>query len=203
MDHTRSRQPFLFIGNHPCLDFINTEMILEGRRTDLLETTTDLIDWFKQTSLFDQEDKRGVRLNQAEEEMLLRDARILRTKLRKMAEEIVAGKTVPPSIIEALNQLLSQRPGYSQLIRTHGRYERIFTSSTQGHVRLLAILAEAASDLLSTATLALIRKCRNDACILYYYDTTKNHARQWCSMQLCGNRIKVASHYERKRLAKT
>jgi predicted RNA-binding Zn ribbon-like protein len=29
--------------------------------------------------------------------------------------------------------------------------------------------------------------CKNQACILYFYDTTKNHRRNWCSMGICGN----------------
>jgi predicted RNA-binding Zn ribbon-like protein len=47
-----------------------------------------------------------------------------------------------------------------------------------------------------------VKKCRNSACILFFYDMTKNHARQWCSMRLCGNRMKVAAHYRRQRRAK-
>jgi predicted RNA-binding Zn ribbon-like protein len=54
--------------------------------------------------------------------------------------------------------------------------------------------------LLRMADLTLIKKCKNPACVLYFYDTTKNHARNWCSMQLCGNREKVAAYFRRKRL---
>jgi predicted RNA-binding Zn ribbon-like protein len=35
--------------------------------------------------------------------------------------------------------------------------------------------------------------------VLFFYDTTKNHARRWCSMAFCGNRHKVAAHYRRLR----
>jgi predicted RNA-binding Zn ribbon-like protein len=34
---------------------------------------------------------------------------------------------------------------------------------------------------------------------LYFYDTTKNHTRRWCSMTGCGNRAKAAAFYERKK----
>ncbi|MCI0410524.1 MAG: CGNR zinc finger domain-containing protein, partial [Acidobacteria bacterium] len=54
-------------------------------------------------------------------------------------------------------------------------------------------------DLLSEGDLTLVRKCENPACILYFHDTTKNHARRWCSMRACGNRAKVAAHYRRRR----
>jgi predicted RNA-binding Zn ribbon-like protein len=35
--------------------------------------------------------------------------------------------------------------------------------------------------------------------VLYFYDTTKNHRRQWCSVAMCGNRHKVAEFRRRQR----
>ena len=99
----------------------------------------------------------------------------------------------------AINKILSQCPGYPQLVRKKGGYTRQFQSQAAQNDGLLAPLAEAASDLLCSGKWSLVKKCGNPACILYFYDTTKNHTRNWCSMQLCGNRKKVAAHYQRKR----
>jgi len=44
-----------------------------------------------------------------------------------------------------------------------------------------------------------VKACQNPQCVLLFYDTTKNHARRWCSMAACGNRAKVAAHYQRAR----
>ncbi|TAJ11039.1 MAG: hypothetical protein EPO61_00140 [Nitrospirae bacterium] len=201
MERNRSGQPFLFVGNHLCLDFINTQMIVQGQRTDLLKEWTDLLAWLVRAKLLSVgEGKETVaRLDRAEGELLLHEAKMFRTVLREMAERIVAGKPITRSTVEAINKLLSQRPGYPQLIRTNGRFGRRFHSETSGATQLLVPLAEAASELLCAGALSLVKKCRNDACILYFYDTTKNHARQWCSMGLCGNRMKVAAHYNRHR----
>lgn len=201
MDQKRTEQPFLFVGNYLCLDFINTQMIVRGQRTDLLKEWADLIAWLVRAKLLSAgEGKETVaRLDPAEGERLLVKTRAFRAVLREMAERIVANKPVPRSTVEAINALLSQRPGYPQIIRTNGRFERRFQSETSDAAQLLVPLAEAASELLCVGDLSLVKKCRNDACILYFYDTTKNHARQWCSMGLCGNRIKVAAHYRRKK----
>jgi len=177
-------------------------MIIDAQRTDLVETPADLIDWSLKTEILEKDEAKKISLDRAEKELLLRHAKNFRAVLREMAEQITASKPVPRRTLEVINRLLSQRQGYPQLVMNHDRYERHFNSSAQGPLRLLALLADAASDLLCTADLSLVRKCRNDACILYFYDTTKNHARQWCSMGLCGNRVKVAAHYERKRLQK-
>jgi predicted RNA-binding Zn ribbon-like protein len=201
MNRASPTQPFLFVGNHPCLDFINTELILDGQRTDLLEGCADLIDWFLRAKILGIDEAKDTvgKMSQAEGERLLTESKAFRVVLREMAERIVARKPVPRSVIETINRLLSERPGYPHLLRTNGRVERHFYSTMRGSARFLALLAEAASDLLCTNDLLLVKKCRNQACILYFYDTTKNHARQWCSMSLCGNRMKVAAHYRRQR----
>jgi predicted RNA-binding Zn ribbon-like protein len=194
-------RPFLFVGNHPCLDFINTELIIEGRRTDLLEEWADLIDWLISAKLLSANDGKKIAagLNQAEGERLQNETKAFRMVLRTIMEQIVARKPVLLSGINAINRLLSQRPGYPQLLHRNDRFTCHFYSSTRGPAQLLALLAEAASDVLCATDLSLMKKCRNEACILYFYDTTKNHARQWCSMRICGNRMKVAAHYRRRR----
>jgi predicted RNA-binding Zn ribbon-like protein len=43
-----------------------------------------------------------------------------------------------------------------------------------------------------------IKMCENPACVLHYYDTSKNGSRRWCDTRTCGNRIRVAHHYLRQ-----
>ena len=42
-----------------------------------------------------------------------------------------------------------------------------------------------------------IRQCQHPACVLWFYDTTRNGTRRWCSMATCGNRAKAHRHYDR------
>ncbi|MGG8409884.1 CGNR zinc finger domain-containing protein, partial [Streptomyces sp. 12297] len=44
-----------------------------------------------------------------------------------------------------------------------------------------------------------IRACAHDACVLHFYDTSRNGTRRWCSMAACGNRAKASRHYARSR----
>jgi predicted RNA-binding Zn ribbon-like protein len=195
------RATFLFVGNHPCLDFINTQIIVNGEPTDVLEGFDDFISWLVQSNLLTkaQTAVAEAELNHKERAVLLEQAKTLRTGLRELAARIVARKPIPGSIINLINQILSQRPGYPQLVRKKNGFEQRFHSAAAPVHNLLVPLAEVAGDLLCRADFALIKKCGNPACILYFYDTTKNHTRNWCSMQTCGNRIKVAAHYQRKR----
>jgi predicted RNA-binding Zn ribbon-like protein len=200
-DRARLRQPFLFVGNHPCLDFINTQMIVRGNPTDLLGGYEDLVAWLVQANIMNPAQAAAVmaQWNQKDQEQLFEQGIMFRNTLREMAERIVARKSIPDSAVASINQILSRCPGYPQLVHAKGRFERQFQSQAARKDGLLAPLAEAAIDLLCSGGLSLVKKCGNAACILYFYDTTKNHTRNWCSMQLCGNRIKVSAHYQRKR----
>ena len=201
MGKERSEQPFLFVGNHLCLDFINTQMIVRGNLTDLLRKFGDLMTWLVQAKVVDADQGKVAitRWSAAEQKRVFDAAIALRKALRNMAEDIAARKAIPNSTLTAINQVLSQCPGYRQLAYVNSRVESRFHSDAGESSRLLTPLAEAASDLLCSGSLSLVKKCRNSACILYFYDTTKNHGRNWCSMQLCGNRMKVAAHYRKKR----
>ena len=42
-----------------------------------------------------------------------------------------------------------------------------------------------------------VRKC--ESCVLHFWDTSKKGSRRWCSMKLCGNRVKVAAYAARRR----
>ena len=206
MGEPKSQSPFLFVGNHLCLDFVNTQFVVNGQQVDLLATFSDLVAWLVQTDLLPEEEGKKMERQwgrQAEVAQTLEQARAFRVTLRDMVERIAAGRTVPQVAIEALNNMLRHRVGYPQLIRRSGTFERGYQAESQEANQLLGLLAEAASDLLCTCVFSLIKKCQNPACVLFFYDTTKNHARHWCSMTICGNRSKVAAHYRRHRSRST
>lgn len=196
----RMTSKFLFVGNHPCLDFINTQVMQAGRPVDLLERPSDLLAWLEEARLMDRASSAGSPTARAEDQSgdrLLDRVKAFRAVLREMVERIVSGRPAPASAVEAINRLLTGRTGHFQLVRTGRRYDLQFRTAADRATGVLGVLAEAAADLLSRADLSLVKKCQNPACILYFYDTTKNHARHWCSMRLCGNRMKVAAYYRR------
>ncbi|HEV2915139.1 MAG TPA: ABATE domain-containing protein [Pyrinomonadaceae bacterium] len=195
---------FIFIGNNRCLDFINTELMKGGQLTDLFEDFADLIHWSRDAGVLSApQAKRLVEMwgGKREGERTIGAAREFRTALKKMVERIVAGKPVTQSVVAKINDFLQHRHGYDELVRTQGGFEKRFHPDFAQPRQLLAPIAEAASDLLCYAEPSLIRKCESESCVLYFYDTTRNHARRWCSMSMCGNRMKVAAHYQRSRLA--
>jgi predicted RNA-binding Zn ribbon-like protein len=176
--------------------------MLDGQPRDLLATYADVIVWAVQAKLLTPAEADAIERQsgkQAKPADLLEQTREFRSVLRDMVERIAAGKAVPQSAVGAINDALRARVGYPQVTRRKGRFERSYQVEREGGVHMLALLAESAADLLTTCNLSLIKKCQNPVCVLFFYDTTKNHTRHWCSMSLCGNRHKVAAHYRRHR----
>ena len=64
--------------------------------------------------------------------------------------------------------------------------------------RLFAPLAHSTAALFANVDRSRVRKC--DQCVLHFHDTGKKGTRRWCSMQLCGNRLKVAAYAARQRM---
>jgi predicted RNA-binding Zn ribbon-like protein len=206
MGDPKPQIPFLFVGNQLCLDFINTKFVLNGRPVDLLATFSDLVTWLVQVDLLTEEEAMKIVRqwgSQAKGKQTLEQARVFRVTLREMVKRIAAGRPVPQASIEAINEMLRYRIGYPQLTRRSGKLERGYQAESQKANQLLGLLAEAAANLLCTCDFSLIKKCQNPLCVLFFYDTTKNHARHWCSMTICGNRSKVAAHYRRHRSRST
>jgi hypothetical protein len=71
-----------------------------------------------------------------------------------------------------------------------------------GHVELSAptavgFLAAAAAKVAIEARIDRIKICPADDCRWAFYDTSRNRSRQWCSMEVCGNRAKARTHRQR------
>ncbi|MFI6043666.1 CGNR zinc finger domain-containing protein [Nocardia sp. NPDC051321] len=43
-----------------------------------------------------------------------------------------------------------------------------------------------------------LKACREPSCRWAFYDHSRNHGRTWCSMNVCGNRVKVRASQRRR-----
>ena len=192
---------FLLLGAHPAIDFANTLVPPPGLDTEFLRSWQDVIDWLKETKLSD-----GQNLNVPESDApdALEAVRKLRHAWQTTLEQIMAGHTVQPQFIKQLNRVLCLDT-FSEALCVEGK--RSFhlhrsRSLLEGEHLALAILARSIAEFLITAEFKYLRRCANtDSCALVFYDTTKNHRRQWCSNSMCGNRHKVAQFRQRQRTA--
>jgi hypothetical protein len=74
--------------------------------------------------------------------------------------------------------------------------------TTDGQVELSAptaagFLAAAAAKVAIEQRIDRVKICPADDCRWAFYDTSRNRSRQWCSMEVCGNRAKARAHRRR------
>ena len=62
----------------------------------------------------------------------------------------------------------------------------------------VGFIAAAAAKVAIEQRLDRVKICPADDCRWAFYDTSRNHSRQWCSMEVCGNRAKARAHRERQ-----
>lgn len=191
---------FYLVANNLGLDLVNTRIIAGGREVDLLGNFDDLLEWLEATRAIEISDIKRARSELSGTNLadsVFAKALELRDSLRHVADDLSNGRVVSLSSLNTLNDILKLKTGHFEVRNVGGKYEKHFRSTTSVAGGLLIPVAENAADLLSNGKLGLVRQCENPECILYFYDTTKNHKRHWCSMAVCGNRAKAAAHYKR------
>jgi predicted RNA-binding Zn ribbon-like protein len=193
---------FLFLGGHPCLDFLNTRPLVKGQAVELLGSLEDFLRWLTRAGRIDARAAADAltRWNGGPEGARITErARAFRETLRHMAEGLVKSRGVATEGLAAINFILAENDGNLRLERQGPGFRTRFAARPTSPIILLGSVAEAAADLLSRADLHLLRRCGNPDCVLFFYDTTRNHRRQWCAMGTCGNLMKVRAFRKRHR----
>ncbi|WP_432116094.1 CGNR zinc finger domain-containing protein [Streptomyces sp. S1] len=165
------------------LDLLNTRWVEEGVRRDLLTGVEGLAVWLAAHGL---------------EGRFAADATTLRHTLA--ARNALAALVDRPGDPDAAARV--------DAVLGHGRIRATLTAEGPGEEAEFAdpawgpgwTAARAHLDLLRTAP-DRIRACAHEACILHFFDTSRNGTRRWCSMAVCGNRAKASRHYARAKEA--
>ena len=190
---------FIFVGEHSALDFANTFVMANGQETDYLRRWADMVDWFSLTGLSADP---GLKLSAARGAKALKSVVELRQAWKAELARLISGDKVSDEFIERLNRLLADT--FHEKLDPEGENGfRLVRSISQLHGKklALAVLGRQIAVFLAESNLSYLHRCANTtSCRLYFYDTTKNHRRQWCSVATCGNRHKVTQF--RKRQAK-
>ncbi|KAA9162071.1 hypothetical protein FPZ12_012600 [Amycolatopsis acidicola] len=127
---------------------------------------------------------RGLRLDELRE---LRDA------LRVLAADVTgrASEGDPDAAADVVNRCCALAPQWSSLRWPAAREPR--SAGRPGEL-LLSLLAEGAVELFTGEQRSALRACLAPNCVRYF---VKQHPRrEWCCAG-CGNRARVARHYER------
>lgn len=199
------RQDF-FVGGHAALDFLNSLAAPHGEWIESIVNGEAYLSWLADAGLLkpDEVQKLLAIFGKPALDQVAVEARELREWFRQviMKSPNISGYWRTASTIAKLNNLLAMDCLFYQLemhdkqlaLREWHRY-------TQARQFLIPI-ALSIAELIVNGDLALIKCCANPPCTLWFYDRTKGHRRRFCSITICGNRIKVAAFRLRQRKAK-
>jgi predicted RNA-binding Zn ribbon-like protein len=199
--HSDWRDGFLFVGNQVALDFVNTRPVQNDEPMELLPDFPALLRWFQAASLLTSREVANLRQHWGQSiraRHVLEAVRALRERLRKEILSWEGGSAVHHSTVDELNRLMAEHPMRTKLKeKGHSPSTELWFEPHQPK-DLFAPLAHSAAMLFANVDRNRVRKC--DQCVLHFHDTSKKGTRRWCSMQLCGNRLKVAAYAARQRL---
>jgi len=195
------RDGLLFVGNQLVLDFLNTCPVQNGEPMELLSDFSALLRWFQAADLLTS--RKAAELQQrwkesARAKRTVEAIRELREKLRREILPWEGGAAIHGSTVDELNRLMAEHPMRTRLKATGKVFSTELYFDPRQPEDLFAPLAQSAALLFAEVDHNRVRKC--DQCVLHFHDTSKKGTRRWCSMQLCGNRLKVAAYSARRRM---
>jgi predicted RNA-binding Zn ribbon-like protein len=194
---------FLFVGNHLALDFLNTRPVQNGEPMELLSDFSALLLWFQAAGLLSSREMANLQRRWGESAIArqtLEAVREFRERLRKQVLAWEGGADVDRTIVADLNRLMAAHPMLSKLQAAGNIPSMELWFEPRQPEDLFAPLAHSAAKLFAETDRNRVRKCGQ--CVLHFYDTSKKGTRRWCSMQLCGNRLKVAAYARRRRIGR-
>jgi predicted RNA-binding Zn ribbon-like protein len=189
---------FLFVGNARWIDFVNTALSDGPNDHELLPDFEQLLRWGRASGALDEPSARAMsEALPAGRAKAVREAHQLRTELRASAERMARGDSASGSTVALVNSILREHPRALQVQRHAGGWSVRHEELKVGAHVILARVAQDFAEFLGSADPAFVRRCENSPCSIFFHDTSRNRARRWCSMRICGNRSKVARHRSR------
>ncbi|HUP38380.1 MAG TPA: CGNR zinc finger domain-containing protein [Candidatus Limnocylindria bacterium] len=194
------RRELIKIGDDLAVDFANTVSSPEAQAGSL-HSWSDLIDFLELRGGVAPGD--GGMLRAMGETDARRcaaafaQAMQLRETIRAILGAMAGKRPLRAAWVAEVNQALASGAGASRLVRHENGWRLGLSPGPAGPLRVLVPLARAIAVLVVSGRSAEIGKCANPRCLLYFRDRSRSRRRRWCSMAVCGNRMKVAAHVRR------
>jgi len=168
---------------------------------ELLPDFRALLSWFRAAGLLSSNKVTCLARAWEESPQARRAVEAVRGLRERLRTEVLAWErngTLTRKTIDELNRLMAEHPMLARLNPGLDAPSIELWFDPRQPQDLRAPLAHAAAQLFAHAERQGVRKCGH--CVLHFYDTSKKGTRRWCSMRLCGNRLKVAAYAVRQRV---
>ena len=200
----RSAANLELIGGALCLDFANTVSTrIKAEQREYLTNYRELVAWSQHTQLLTMDGAQSL-LHTASQHpdraaAVLEQAIALRETLYRVFAAVAHDREPQDSDLVALNAALQQALSRLKLQPSAGGFEWSWAVAGSDLDRMLWPIVRSAAELLTSEDLGRVRQCARVGCDWLFVDASKNHSRRWCSMDMCGSRVKARRYYRRKK----
>lgn len=181
------------MGAEPCiaLDLVDTLVTVTEPVTDLIGEPARAMAWWR---------LQAGRLPAGPTPDQLATRR-LRYAIRDLFDSYLEHRQPQQTSIEDINAAAASVPQSQRLVLQGDRFTGQTRWHTQygGNAALAAVADDAIAVITDSARQHALRRCANPNCSMLFLAT--NPRRVWCTANICGNRARVARHYERTRPA--
>jgi predicted RNA-binding Zn ribbon-like protein len=187
-DLPREELRFLFVGGSASLDLVATVGERWRRSFERLLSPRHLARWFVDAGLISAPPR--VSVEQLEETRRLREA------VYRCSQAAIARTHFSAPDVRLINDWAARPRSEPTLGRSPG--EQLWNLPDAVETSIGA-LARDAIDLFGGPDVDRIRTCEAPDCALVFVDRSRAGKRRWCSMSMCGNRVKCSSYRRRRR----
>jgi predicted RNA-binding Zn ribbon-like protein len=159
------------------IDLVNTEFLPDGTLVDLLATADSARAWLA-----------AARLDEAASGDPSATYAALRQARAAIRDALSGRETAPLNVVLGHGRIRLSVSADVMPLRTLDVADPAWQPAVMAAANLLDLLDQAADR---------VKHCENPACVLWFFDSTRNGTRRWCSMAVCGNRMKARRHYDR------
>ena len=178
------RLPAPSLALHRLQDFVNTNDV-EGD-ADALATPEKLGEWLTAAGAL----RLGATVSRDAHERAI----AIREGLRALGEAN-NGEPLDATRVEAMNRAATRVPLVAS-VDTEAWTLRGLEKGVDGYLgTVLATLLSSMAD----GSWSRVKACRNDTCRWLFYDASRNRSGTWCTMAICGSRMKARAYRARRR----
>jgi predicted RNA-binding Zn ribbon-like protein len=201
------REGFEWLGGSPVLDFTNTVACTAGGLEDeRLNAYSDLVAWGRGAGLLSKKEAGRLEGVAGRSPTAASDAVKRARQLREVLHEVLFAESSGQAPSE---QAVRRFEGAVALaaarltVRPSGDGWNWDWKPAKGDdlTGFLHPLVWAAAQLLTSDERRYLKHCAADDCGWLFLDRSRNRARRWCDMKVCGNNAKARRFYHRHRAA--
>ena len=190
------------VGGAPILELVNTQ---EGPRGgepghDFLRDYGELVAWGEHVGILDGPAALAAEARRRPEAaaQVLDDTRALRAAAHAVFSAVATHAPPPGEPLAHLDTAYAEAVRHARLAPAGpARFDHVWDGASLE--RALWPLAYSAVDLLRNGPLDQVKAC--DACRWLFIDSSRNHSRRWCTMNICGASAKMRRYRARRATA--